>query len=405
MLRLRPATSVSRMFKSDGHARWAAPQPRSKRSEHAGEGSYGLRAFGLRALIPALALAAGGLLSGTASADTLPASSPFDGTALWIAKVPVQQGSSQLASQVRGAGVHTLYVKGADGSTPDPQLTAGLVSTLRTDGVPVCAWTFAYGQDPVGEANAAVAAVRSGAQCLVVDAEGQYDGRYGAAQIFVRSLRAQLGARFPIALAGQAEILQHPTFPYSVFLGPGGFNFDLPQIYWLDLNLSVTTAYAATIGANSVYARPVLPVGQLYGAPSPSEVTRFRALASAYGLAGMSFFDLESAQRGQIASLAVQPPRLSRKPSSAPTLRAGADGDEIVWAQELLNDGHAGLPVGGFYGARTARAVAHFQLRHHLRANGVLGPATWKALLHLKAREPSWATSAPQSARPVHPGA
>ncbi len=355
----------------------------------------------------ALALVAVALLPGAAHASALPASSPFAGTALWIAQVaqvPGQVSPEQLATQARTAGVHTLYVKGADGSTPDSQFTPALAGALQTGGISVCAWTFAYGLNPAGEAAAAVAAVRNGAQCLVVDAEGQYDGRYGAAQTFVRSLRSQLGSKFPIGLAGQAEVLQHPTFPYSVFLGPGGFNFDLPQIYWLDLHQSVAAAYATTIGSNSIYGRQVLPVGQLYGAPAPPEVARFRSLAGAYGLSGASFFDLESAQPGQIASFALAPPRLSRRSANPPILRAGADGDEIVWAQELLNGAGARLPVGGFFGAQTANALAHFQARHHLRANGALGPATWKALLRLHAREPSWATSAPDSAL-VQPGA
>ena len=79
--------------------------------------------------------------------------------------------------------------------------------------------------------------------------------------------------------------------------------------------------------------------------------------------------------------------------------RPGADGDEVVWAQELLNAAGARLPVGGFYGARTARALAGFQARRGLHANGILDPATWMALLREHAREPSWANGPPDSAR------
>lgn len=385
-----------------------APPERSARNDHVVEAAIRGRRAGLRSLVVTLALVAAGLLSGTAHAGGSSASSPFAGTALWIgqvAQVPGQLSPAQLAAQSNSAGVRTLYVKAADGSTPDPQFTPALVGALRMGGLSVCAWTFAYGLNPVGEAATAVAAVRSGAQCLVVDAEGQYDSRYGAAQIFVRSLRSQLGSKFPIGLAGQAEVLEHPTFPYSVFLGPGGFNFDLPQMYWLELHLSVTAAYAATIGSNTIYGRPVLPVGQLYGAPEAAEVARFRSLAGAYGLFGVSFFDLESAQPGQIATFATAPPHFSRRTANLPVLRAGADGDEIVWAQELLNGANAHLPVGGFFGAQTSRALAHFQSRHHLHANGVLGPATWRALLRQHAREPSWTAGPPTSALSAQPAA
>jgi Putative peptidoglycan binding domain len=244
-----------------------------------------------------------------------------------------------------------------------------------------------------------VAAVHAGAQCLIVDAEGEYDSLYYPAQLFVRALRTQLGAGFPIGLASQAEVYEHPKFPYSVFLAPGAFNVVLPLMYWLDFGESVSAVYADTIGVNSIYARPILPVGQLYNSPMPAEVLRFRALAHAYGSPGVSFFDLDAAQPEDLAALSAPLPDLPRMATVAPTLHAGADNDEIVQAQELLNAAGAHLPVGGFFGAETAHAVAAFQARHHLRPNGVLGPATWKLLLRLHPREPSWAAGPPDSAR------
>jgi Putative peptidoglycan binding domain len=340
-----------------------------------------------------------------AAAPAAAEASPFAGTALWITQVPATASPEQLAGEARAAGAGTLFVKAADGSTPELQLSPALLGGLRAAGERVCAWTFAYGEAPRAEAAVAVAAVRAGAECLVLDAEGQYEGRYGAAQAYMRALRSALGARFPIGLAGQAEVLEHQCFPYSVFLGPGGASFDLPQMYWLELGLGVEAAYAATIPVNAIYGRPMAPVGQVFGAPSASELGAFRALAGAYGLAGTSFFDLDAAQPGELAALAAQPPRLARRAIGLPTLRAGADGDEIVWAQELLNAVGARLPVGGFYGAQTERALARFQGRHRLRANGVLGPATWLALLRLHPREPSWAKAPPLSAGECHTAA
>ncbi len=329
----------------------------------------------------------------------LPAGSPFAGTALWINQVPAQSTPQALATEAAQASAHTLFVKAGDGSQGDPQFSPTLVSGLRAAGVSVCGWTFAYGQNPLAEAAVAIAAVRAGAQCLVVDAEGSYDGLYGSAQVFVRTLRTQLGAHFPIGLAGQAEIAQHPAFPYSVFLGPGGFDVDLPQIYWLDFATSVDGAFAATLPANSIFGRPILPVGQLYNSPTPGELERFRSLAHAYASPGMSFFDLDIAQPAQLAALAAPPVAIPRRKLNAPTLRPGADSDEVVWAQELLNAAGARLPVGGFFGAQTARALAHFQAAHHLRASGILDAASWRALERLHPHEPSWAKGPPDSAR------
>jgi hypothetical protein len=351
-------------------------------------------------LLCSLALLAGSLsMSPAAQAG----SSPLATNALWVRAASTQSTPQQLAGEAAQGGVHALFVKAADGATVEAQFSAALVGGLRAAGMSVCAWTFAYGGDPQGEANAALAAVANGAQCLVIDAEGQYDGRYGAAQLFVRTLRAKLGRAFPIGLAGQAEASEHPTFPYSVFLGPGGFGFDLPQIYWRDLGLGVDGAFAQTMSQNALYGRPILPVGQLYDEPPAAEVTRFRALTAAFGAPGWSFFDLDGAQPATLASLGTPPPRLGRRRATLPTIRAGADGDQVVWAQEHLNAAGAKLPVGGFYGARTARAVAQFQRRRHLPTDGVLTPATWRALLRLRPREPSWALAPPQSATQAAP--
>jgi hypothetical protein len=343
----------------------------------------------------AIALALGALTPIPVLAAESPVPRPFAGTALWVTRIAPAQTGQELVAEAASAGVRTLYVKAAEGSSPEAQFSTALVSEMRAAGATVCAWTFAYGQNPAAEAAAAVAAVHDGAQCLVVDAEGQYDKLYGAAQLFVRTLRSQLGAGFPIGLAGEAEILQHPTFPYSVFLGPKGFNVLLPEIYWREIGVSVDAAYAASIGGDSVYGRPILPVGQLFGSPTPAEVTRFRALAGAYGAPGLSFFDLDSAQPEALAALDAPLPHLARRAILAPTLRAGGCGDEIVQAQELLNAAGAHLPVGGFFGAETERAVASFQARHRLPRTGVLGPATWRALLRFHPREPSWASAPP----------
>ncbi len=327
------------------------------------------------------------------------APTPMAGTALWIDEVPAGAGAQSLAAAVVQAAARAVYIKAADGVTAESQFSPALVAALRAQGLAVCAWVFAYGSEPLPEADTALAAVRAGAGCLVVDAEGAYDKRYGQAQAYVHALRSGLGTRFPIALAGQAEVLEHPEFPYSVFLGPGGFDYDMPLLYWRDLGLSVPAAYLQALPVNAIYGRPILPVGQLYGEPAAGELEQFRQLAGAYGLAGTSFFDLDAASATGLSALATPVPRRPRRVLAPATIRPGADGDEVDWAQELLNAAGARLPVGGFYGAETARAVAGFQRHHQLAVTGVLGPATWRALLRRRALEPSWASGPPDSAR------
>jgi len=48
--------------------------------------------------------------------------------------------------------------------------------------------------------------------------------------------------------------------------------------------------------------------------------------------------------------------------------------------------------------AQTSSAVARFQARHRLRHSGILDGATWRALLKVHPRVPSWAGRSPDSA-------
>jgi hypothetical protein len=325
--------------------------------------------------------------------------SPLEGRAVWVARPPQAIAPQQLVGEAGAAQARTLFVKAAEGGTPEPGFDAALAGTLRAAGIHLCAWTFVYGALPDAEAAAAVAAVRAGAQCLVVDAEGQYDSRYAAAQRYVRDLRAALGPRFPIGLAGQAEVLEHPKFPYSVFLGPGGFNVDMPQLYWRDLGLSVAHAFGIVAPQNLWYGRPIAPIGQLFNGVMPAEVAQFERAAGAFGSRGFSLFDLESAPAATIASeLAVRALTKHRAAPVPASLGPGADGDEVVWAQEHLDGAGSTLPIGGFYGAQTARAVASFQRRHRLAASGIIDARTWRALLRVPPRVPSWAAAPPLSA-------
>lgn len=64
-------------------------------------------------------------------------------------------------------------------------------------------------------------------------------------------------------------------------------------------------------------------------------------------------------------------------------LRVGAAGDSVRCVQSYLNgvQGAPHLNVDGVYGQNTARAVTAFQATHGLAPDGVVGPATWQALV------------------------
>ena len=126
----------------------------------------------------------------------------------------------------------------------------------------MCAWQYVYGNQPVGEAQVGAAAVRDGADCLVIDAESEYEGKYVSAQTYIDAAPADRPATSRSRWRAFPYVDFHPAFPYSVFLGPGGAQYNAPQMYWRDIGVSVDTVYAHTYAFNRLYGRPIFPLGR-----------------------------------------------------------------------------------------------------------------------------------------------
>ena len=309
----------------------------------------------------------------------------FEGDGMWIWYVSAAQGGDlgRIAQKARRRGIETVFVKAGDGTDSWGQFTSGLVSRLHAKGLRVCAWHYVYGSNPAGEARVSAGAADRGADCLVIDAESQYEGRYAAASTYVARLRRMVGQGYPIGLAGFPYVHYHPAFPYSVFLGPGGAEFNLPQMYWRAIGVGVGKVFSITYTYNGVYERPIFPLGQLYMNPPQRQIVRFRRLAAGYGATGVSWWSWQDATaRGWRAASKRVARRGPRKTAPYPTLSQGAAGDLVVWAQEhLASGGYYRKAVSGRYRSSTKRAVASFQESAGLRATGVLDSETWTALL------------------------
>lgn len=334
-----------------------------------------------------------------------PSGSPFDGTGMWIWYLSRSDGGDPAAigARAQALGIRTVFIKSSDGgSSYWSQFSSSTVAALQAQHLHVCAWQYVYGSHPLQEANLGAQAKSAGAECLVIDAESEYEGRYAAAQTYIQHLRSLVGPGYPIGLASFPYVDFHLQLPYSVFLGPGGAQYNLPQMYWKAIGTTVDANYAHTYTWNREYQRPIFPLGQSYTDPAPSQLTRFRQLAGAYGATGLSWWDWqETTARGWQAIGAPLTPVSGFTPTAGyPVLSKGASGDVVIWMQEHLASADSSTPTSGKFDSATAQALTNFQTSHGLTGDGVVGSATWAALLALRPTDVVWAASArPGAAR------
>jgi peptidoglycan hydrolase-like protein with peptidoglycan-binding domain len=331
---------------------------------------------------------------------------------MWIWYVSRTEGGDPAAivAQARSAGVKTLFIKSGDGGGYWSQFSRSLVRSLHAGGINVCAWQYVYGADPSAEATVGARAVSNGADCLAIDAEAEYEGRYASAQTYIDELRAAVGRDYPVGLTSFPYVDYHPSFPYSVFLGHGGAQFNLPQMYWRDIGTTVEAVYHHTYTYNRIYRRPIRPLGQTDNGASGGELALFRGLSVRYRAGGLSWWDyawasangLWTALSGPFTSIS------SVTPLGFPLLSAGSTGDAVLWMQELLARAIPAQRTTGTFASETLAHLQSFQARQGIPVNGETGPLTWRALLRLRPVRVSWAAAdvgSARSARAIRAGA
>jgi peptidoglycan hydrolase-like protein with peptidoglycan-binding domain len=213
----------------------------------------------------------------------------------------------------------------------------------------------------------------------------------------MRTLRKATGKNYPIGIAGFPYVDYHPGYPYSVFLGPGGAQFNVPQMYWKAIGVSVDRIYSHTYTYNEIWGRPIAPLGQTYMAPPRSQLLRFRDMASAYRTPGLSWWSWQSTTSTGWSALAkkLAPVSVAKGPSPvAPTLSRGSKGDMVVWAQQHLLAAKKSVKVNGVFDARTLTAVKSFQSGKHLKVTGRVDVPTWQKLLRLAPAKIQWSQTA-----------
>lgn len=364
------------------------PIPRSRTP------SAALLALAVAVVVAVLAPGAPGDASAKLRADKADAaSSAFGGDGMWIWYVRRSHGGKpgKIAKRARRSGIETIYIKAGDGTKTWSQFSSALVARLHAGGRRVCAWQFVYGRSPTAEANVGAAAVAKGADCLVIDAEGAYEGRYASADTYMTTLRSLIGADFPVALSSFPYVHYHPGLPYSVFLRPGGAQYNLPQLYWRTIGTTLSTGYLTTYRHNNLYKRPIQPVGQTYLNPPRKQLKRFRRFARSYGSAGTSWWSWQETSKKEWRAIRKgnRPLAFTGQPGY-PLLRFGSRGDLVVWAQEHLVGAGYAPAIDGVFSSTTQAEVIHFQADRGLPQTGEIDDATWPALLAYTPASVSW---------------
>ena len=105
--------------------------------------------------------------------------------------------------------IHTVLIKSSDGGNGWSQFTPTLVAPSTTGGCGSAPGSSSTATTRRGGA-ARRRGGRKGADCLVIDAESRYEGRYAAADTYVDKLRRRIGAKFPTALSSFPYVDYHP---------------------------------------------------------------------------------------------------------------------------------------------------------------------------------------------------
>ncbi len=219
----------------------------------------------------------------------------------------------------------------------------------------------------------------------------------------MRVLRRRVGDDYPLALSSFPYVDYHPAFPYSVFLGPGGADYNLPQVYWFTIGDAAENSIAHTYAWNRPYARTVYPVGQTYANPPGKQLRQFRRYVREFGAGGVSWWSWQETSTSEWRAITrrfnpgVKGWRGARRAFA--DLRRGDEGDLVIRAQQLLVGLGLEARINGSYDGRTETAVFELQEVEGLPATGEIGDRTGASCSKASLRRSTGGAVATRAAR------
>ncbi len=195
------------------------------------------------------------------------------GKGFYLWKIPSCEGGDPqaIAQTAHQAGLTHVLIKIANGiydynydPTTKKDLIEPVANALHAKNIAVWGWHYVFGDLPKDEAKAAIRQVnRLPLDGYVIDAEGEYKGKYTPCRIFMQELRNTL-PDFPIALSSYRYPSYHMELPWTDFLNHCDIN--IPQVYWeqlhnpgdqLDRSISEFQTLITPV-------RPIIPTGAAY---------------------------------------------------------------------------------------------------------------------------------------------
>lgn len=241
----------------------------------------------------------------------------LEGKGFFTWKIPNCENGDpgQIATRAKEAGLTHLVIKIADGpmvyngNWGDPKdYNTPLVSALRSKNIKVWGWHYIYGDDPIGEANIAIARIKQyNLDGYVIDAEKEFElpGKKAAVKKYIHQLRTALPNQ-TIALSSYRFPSLHPLVPWADFLD--GCDLVMPQVYWMKAhNPGDQLSRCVTEFHGKVPSRPVIPTGAAFREygwnPTDAEVLEFCQKAKELNLSAVNFWEWSDARSGTMPGI------------------------------------------------------------------------------------------------------
>jgi len=225
------------------------------------------------------------------------------GKGFYIWKIPNCEGGDieKIAYTAYRAGLTHVLVKVANGiydynydSATKSDLVGPLADELAKRNIKVWGWHYVFGDLPKEEAKAAIRQINKlPLEGYVIDAEGEYKGKYTPCRTFLNELRGAL-PDFPMALSSYRYPDYHNDLPWNDFLSK--CNYNMPQVYWEQLHNPDEQLEKSMNHFKSSWSpyRPIDPTGAAYGGsgwyPTSEDIIKFMDKAVALGMTGVNFW-------------------------------------------------------------------------------------------------------------------